>query len=66
MKTTRQGVRDLTPRGHNGRKGCRHFFGGPLVSVGYTWERDPLDGQLYRAEVLGWRCVWCKETREAT
>jgi hypothetical protein len=67
MKTTRQGVRDLNPTGHNGHRNhgvsCRHFFGGPLVLVGHEWEADPLDGEPYRAEIWGKRCLWCGETK---
>lgn len=65
---TRQGARDLDPSGHNGHRNhslrCRHFFGGPSVLVGYEWETDPYDGQAYRAEIYGKRCLWCAEMRE--
>jgi hypothetical protein len=68
VRSTRQGVRDLNPPGHNGHQSrgvrCRHFFGGPLIVVGHTWETDPLDGDQYRAEVYGRRCLWCGETRD--
>lgn len=65
---TRQGVRNLNPAGHNGHRQhgacCRHFFGGALVVIGHEWQTDPLDGEAYRAEVLGRRCLWCGDTRE--
>ena len=68
MRLTRQGVRDLNNLGHNGHRNhgvrCSHFFGGPLVLIGHAWETDPLDGEAYRAEIYGKRCLWCAETRE--
>jgi hypothetical protein len=68
MRLTRQGIRDLNAVGHNGHRNhgfrCRHFFGGPSVVVGHTWELDPFDGEAYQAEVYGKRCVWCGLTRD--
>lgn len=58
-RTTRQGVRDLNPPGHNNHGAqCRHFYG-QLVVVGTRWVSDEWSFDGYEVGVYGRRCMHC-------
>ena len=66
-RVTRQGVRDLNPRGFNGNRNhkatCRHHFG-PSIVIGtrYVYDEDYFCDVA--EHVYGRQCFWCKEIRE--
>ena len=61
---TRQGVRDLNPRGVNGHKTqvCKHFFG-PIRVIGRHFEYDEQYNHDVIVETFGRSCIHCDETR---
>lgn len=62
-RLTKQGMRDLNAAGHNGRVGCRHWFGA-LVQIGTRWAVDPDYGDEYEEPVYGQKCLWCSTSKE--
>lgn len=60
---TRQGVRDLNPRGHSNpprrRLGHRHFYAGPLEVVGYRNAPGDILGDMEEDPIWAQRCIHC-------
>ena len=66
-RLTKQGVRNLDPAGHDGRKrhACRHWFAGPDVVIGTRLEADEHShGEVLEVPVYGQRCAWCSAAEE--
>lgn len=55
MRRTKQGVRDLNPRGYNGR-GTKP--GRPVIVCAHVWDLEQVERNVWYR-----RCVFCGEVR---